>query len=240
MITIRKSADRGHAHHGWLESRHTFSFASYQDPHFTGFHTLRVINEDRVIAGAGFGEHGHQNMEIVSYVIAGALAHRDSIGNGSLLRRGDVQRMSAGTGIRHSEFNGSETEPVHFLQIWITPFEQNLPPSYEERHFKIHEQPGELHLIASPNGQGGSLRIHQDILIYAAYLEAGQSIRYPSDGAAWVQMVSGAIEITAENEVIQLESGDAAAFSEETLLTLRALTPSEWLLFDLGDTPEKL
>ena len=232
MITLRKSKDRGHAEHGWLESYHTFSFAEYRDPKFTGFRNLLVINEDRVRPGEGFGKHGHQNMEIVSYVLDGALKHKDSLGTGSVLRPGDVQRMSAGTGVRHSEFNHSKEEPVHFLQIWITPQKHGIPPSYEEKKFSSEEKSNRLRLIVSPEGEDGSLKIHQDARIFAMVLDAGKDVSYPiaPKRHAWIQVARGSVELNGQI----LEEGDGAAISEESALALRGITRSEVLLFDLA------
>jgi redox-sensitive bicupin YhaK (pirin superfamily) len=173
MLLIRRSDDRGRANLGWLDSRHTFSFADYNDPRYMGYGPLRVINEDRVQAGQGFGTHGHRDMEIISYVLEGELAHKDSMGNGSVIRRGDVQRMSAGTGVQHSEFNHSKTEPVHFFQIWLFPDRRGLPPSYEEKHFDDDAKRGRLKLVASRDGREGSVVVHQDASLYAALLGAG-------------------------------------------------------------------
>jgi redox-sensitive bicupin YhaK (pirin superfamily) len=170
MITIRKAKERGHANHGWLNTYHTFSFANYYDPKHMGFRSLRVINEDRVSPGNGFGTHGHRDMEIITYVLEGALEHKDSIGTGSVIERGDVQRMSAGTGIRHSEFNHSKTEPVHFLQIWLLPETEGLPPSYEQQNFSPAKTPGKLQLVAARDGREGAVTVHQDVDLYAAVL----------------------------------------------------------------------
>jgi redox-sensitive bicupin YhaK (pirin superfamily) len=232
MLTVRRSKDRGHARHGWLESRHTFSFADYHDPHHMGFRDLRVINEDRVAPGEGFGKHSHRDMEIVSYVIEGALAHADSLGNGSTIRPGDVQRMSAGTGVTHSEHNPSGSEPVHFLQIWILPDREGVPPSYEERHFGREERSGRLRLVASPDGREGSVRLHQDVTMYAALLAPGEAAKHAlAPGRhAWVQVVRGAI--TANGTA--LEAGDGAAVSGEPSLELAAREHAEVLLFDLA------
>ena len=232
MITVRKSGERGHARHGWLESFHTFSFADYHDPQQMGFRALRVINEDRVQPGRGFGAHSHRDMEIVSYVIDGALEHRDSLGTGSVIRPGDVQRMSAGSGVTHSEFNPSQSDLVHFLQIWILPERAGLPPSYEQRHFPAEERRGALRLVVSRDGRAGSLRVHQDVEIYATLLRPGESALHALRPGrfAWLQAVKGAGELDG----VRLEAGDGAAVSGETSLRLTAATDSELLLFDLA------
>ena len=231
MITIRKASDRGHAQHGWLESFHTFSFADYYDPQQMGFRSLRVINEDRVQPGQGFGTHSHRDMEILSYVVEGALEHKDSMGNGSVIRPGDVQLMRAGTGVTHSEFNPSKQELVHFLQIWILPEKNGLPPAYEQRHFAREERAGRLRLVASRDGRDGSLRIEPDVQVFASLLDPGQSVVHelaPGRGA-WLQVVRG--ELVAEGQ--RLAAGDGAAVEDLARLTLRADAPSELLLFDL-------
>jgi redox-sensitive bicupin YhaK (pirin superfamily) len=213
MIIVRKSADRGHFDHGWLDTRHTFSFADYQDPEHMGFRVLRVLNEDRVKPGQGFGRHGHRDMEIISYVLEGALAHEDSSGGGGVLRPGDVQRMSAGTGITHSEFNGSKTEPVHFLQIWILPGEKGIAPSYEQKLFPADERKGRLRLVASPDASDGSLAIHQDARVHAAIVGRGETVthRLAKGRHAWVQVARGAVDVNGT----PLEAGDGAAVSGE-------------------------
>jgi hypothetical protein len=197
MITVRKAKDRGHADHGWLDSFHTFSFADYYDPRQMGFRALRVINEDRVAAGMGFGTHPHRDMEIVSYVLSGAIQHRDSLGNGEVLRPGEVQRMTAGTGVTHSEFNPSKSEPLHFFQIWIQPNRRGLTPGYEQKPFPAEERRGKLRLVVDPDGHDGALRIHQDARIYASLLQAGESVAHPlaAGRGAWVQVARGALEI---------------------------------------------
>ena len=189
MLEVRKSEERGAAHHGWLQSKHSFSFADYYDPRHTGFGPLLVINEDRVAPGAGFGTHGHRDMEIISYVVEGALEHKDSIGTGSVIRPGDVQRMSAGTGIRHSEFNHSKQDPVHFLQIWLLPERNGLPPSYEQRTFTDDDKRGRLRLVASRNGRDRSVTVHQDAEIFSALLDTGESVSHvlSTGRKAWVQ-----------------------------------------------------
>jgi redox-sensitive bicupin YhaK (pirin superfamily) len=234
MITVRRSADRGHFDHGWLDTRHTFSFAAYHDPAQMGFRALRVINEDRVLPGQGFGTHGHRDMEILSYVLSGELAHRDSSGGGGALRPGEVQRMSAGTGIRHSEFNGSPAEPVHFLQIWLLPDRPGHPPSYEQRAFPAAERRGRLRLVASPDGAEGSTTLHQDARVFAALLGEGQqaALALRPGRHAWVQVARGAVEVNGT----RLSAGDGAALSEEAQVSLtgRGAEEAELLVFDLA------
>jgi redox-sensitive bicupin YhaK (pirin superfamily) len=233
MITVRKAADRGGGDHGWLDTRHTFSFADYYDAAQMGFRGLRVINEDRVQPGRGFPTHGHRDMEILSYVLAGALEHEDSMGTGSVIRPGDVQRMSAGTGVMHSEFNPSRAEPVHFLQIWILPGTRGLDPSYEQKHFPEAEKRGRLRLIASRDGRDGSVTIHHDASVYAAVLAPGERVTLAplADGRhAWVQVAQGAVTLNGE----ALGAGDGAALSREPALTLVAVERAEVLVFDLG------
>ena len=231
MITRRLALERGHAQHGWLESYHTFSFADYHDPRHMGFRTLRVINEDRVQPGKGFGTHPHHDMEIVSYVMEGALEHKDSLGTGSIIRPGDVQRMSAGTGVTHSEFNPSRVEPVHFLQIWILPEHVGLPPSYEQRAFPAAEKQGTLRLVASRDGREGSVTIHQAVDLYTSVLAPGETVTHHLTPGryAWVQVARGALTL---NDTA-LSAGDGAAVSEEALLTLTATDQAEVLVFDL-------
>ena len=233
MITVRRSEDRGHAEHGWLESYHTFSFAGYHDPRFMGFRQLRVINEDRVQPGRGFGTHAHQDMEIVSYVLEGALAHRDSLGTGSTIRPGDVQRMSAGTGVTHSEFNDSKTELVHFLQIWLMPSRTRLAPSYEQRTSPTSERKNTWRLVVSPDGRYGSVSIHQDASLYATLLDPGATLAHPlaPDRHAWLQVARGALTV---NGGTVLAEGDGAAVSGESKLDVRAESATEALLFDLA------
>lgn len=233
MITIRKSADRGIGRHGWLTTKHTFSFARYYDPKFMGFRSLRVINEDVVEAGKGFGAHSHDNMEIISMVMEGALAHRDSSGGDGVLRRGEVQHMSAGTGVTHSEFNGSQTEPVHFFQIWIMPDQENIAPGYEQKLFPEEERRGRLQLVAGPDGTNGELKIHQDARLYTSILAKDEKVEHPlAEGrASWIQVARGAVTVNGT----KLETGDGAAIEEETLLTIAgAADGSEFLLFDLA------
>jgi len=236
MITIRRADDRGHAELGWLDSRHTFSFGHYYDPAHMGFGPLRVINEDRVRPGGGFDTHGHKDMEIISYVLDGALAHKDSLGNGSEIRPGDVQRMSAGTGIRHSEFNASSDDPVHFLQIWILPETENMAPGYEQKAFPAAERQGRLRLVGARDGREGALTIHQDVDLYSGLLEPGDEIVHTMAPGrmAWVQVAGGAIEIGDET----LAAGDGAAISEENGVAIRSAVRSEILLFDMGQVAD--
>jgi quercetin 2,3-dioxygenase len=232
MITRRSSQERGRARHGWLDSYHTFSFAGYHDPRYVGFRTLRVINEDRVQPGKGFGTHPHRDMEIISYVLEGALAHKDSLGTGSVIRPGEVQRMSAGTGITHSEFNASRAELVHFLQIWILPERGGLPPGYEQRTFPAEEKRGKLRLVASRDGREGSVTIHQAVDLYVSVLAPGEMVTRPlAPGRhAWIQVARGSMLL---NDTA-LSEGDGAAVSDETQLTLTATDRAEVLLFDLA------
>ena len=231
MIRIRRSGERGRAEHGWLSSRHTFSFADHYDPEQMGFRDLRVINEDRVQPGKGFGTHAHRDMEILTWVLAGALEHRDSLGNGSTIRPGDAQRMSAGTGVTHSEYNPSPGEPVHFLQIWILPAQPGIPPSYEQKHFPEAERRNALRLLASPDARDGSVRIHQDAAVHAALLDPGNSVRHGLGPGrhAWVQVARGAVDVAGS----ALHAGDGAALGDETAVELTAREPSEVVLFDL-------
>ena len=231
MITIRSATERGHAQHGWLDSYHTFSFGNYSDPKHMGFRSLRVINEDRVEPGQGFGTHSHRDMEIITFVLDGAVAHKDSINNTAIVRPGEVQRMSAGTGISHSEFNPSTDELTHFLQIWILPDRQGLPPSYEQIAFPLEERHGKLRLIASPDGKDRSVTIHQDVKLLTAVLDSEQQVTYElqPDRHAWLQITRGAVSLNGQ----QLKAGDGAAIGQESQLTIRANTASEILLFDL-------
>ena len=231
MITIRKSKDRGVGRHGWLTSNHTFSFANYYDPRNMGFRDLRVINEDTVTPGRGFGAHPHDNMEIISMVMEGALAHRDSTGGEGVLRRGEVQRMSAGTGVVHSEFNGSDKEPVHFFQVWIIPERDGITPGYEQKLFPEEDRRGKLRLLVAPGGAEGALDIHQDARLYSAILDANDQVEHPlaAGRGAWIQVARGRIELNG----LPLEEGDGAAIEDESLLTISAATPAEILLFDL-------
>ena len=231
MITLRLSQDRGHADHGWLDSHHSFSFAGYQDPEHMGFGPLRVINEDRVAPGQGFGTHGHRDMEIISYVLEGALAHKDSMGNGSVLRPGYVQRMSAGKGVTHSEFNASKDEPVHFLQIWIEPDVMGIAPGYEETIFDAAEKRGLLRLIASPDGAQGSVKIHQDALVYSSLLDGAVSVSHAlrQGRRAYVHLVRGKVSVNGQ----PLAGGDAAKIEAEAQIRLSDGKNAEVLLFDL-------
>src|SRR5918912_4291504 len=232
MITVRRSEERGHFNHGWLDTNHTFSFDQYYDPRFMGFRSLRVINEDRVDPGRGFPTHGHRDMEIITYVLEGGLEHRDSMGNGSVIRPGEVQRMSAGTGVRHSEFNHAADEVVHFLQIWIEPDTHGISPSYEQTFFADEEKRGRLRLIAAPDGRDGAVRLKQDARVYAALLAEGEEVRHELNAGryAWVQVARGAVELNGQ----PLAQGDGAAVSDESALTIRARKESEVLLFDLA------
>ena len=232
MTQLRPSGERGHANFGWLDSRHSFSFGHYVDPDFMGFRALRVINEDRVEPGAGFDTHGHRDMEIVSYVLDGALEHKDSIGTGSVIRPGDVQRMTAGSGIRHSEFNHSKTEPVHFLQIWIVPERDGLEPGYEQKAFPPAERQGRLRLLGSRDGREGSLTIHQDVDLYGALLKPGERVvlELRAGRGAWVQVARGSV--TANGQ--PLAAGDGLAVSEAGPIAIEAGDDAEFLLFDLG------
>jgi redox-sensitive bicupin YhaK (pirin superfamily) len=232
MIQIRRSKERGKADLGWLDSRHTFSFGEYYDPEHMGFRNLRVINEDRVRPGAGFGTHGHRDMEIVSYVLSGSLAHKDSMGNGSVLTEGDVQRMTAGTGVQHSEMNPSLDDPAHFLQIWIVPEREGLEPGYEETNFSTDDKRGHLRLIASGSSDNGAIKIHQDVDIYATVLDPGRSasLALRPGRHAWVQVIRGEVSVNGQ----ELATGDAAALSEERAVELTAKSDAEILLFDLN------
>jgi len=232
MIAVRRSGERGHARHGWLESYHTFSFAGYRDPGHMGFRDLRVLNEDRVQPGKGFEPHSHRDMEILSYVLSGALDHEDSLGNGSTIRPGDVQRMSAGSGVTHSEFNPSKRDLVHFLQIWILPEREGGPPSYEQRHFEAESRRGRLLLVASREAREESVRIQQDVDVLASLLEPGESVKHAirPGRSAWVQIARGSVDVNGT----RLEAGDGAALSDESQLAIEARgSPCELLVFDL-------
>jgi redox-sensitive bicupin YhaK (pirin superfamily) len=230
-MTLRPASERGHGQHGWLDTRHTFSFSDYHDPRHMGFRVLRVINEDRVAAGQGFGTHGHRDMEIISYVLEGALGHKDSLGNGSVLRPGELQCMTAGTGIRHSEFNPSESERVHFYQIWLLPKQQGLPPRYDQRAFPEEERRGELRVVASPDGREGSLTIHQDAEVRLASLAAGERVTHELAPRrhAWLQVLRGSVQLNG----VPLATSDGAAVSDESPLTVLGTESCEVMLFDL-------
>lgn len=232
MITLRPAQDRGHADHGWLESYHTFSFADYRDPRYMGFRGLRVINEDRVKPGRGFGTHPHADMEILSYVLAGGLEHRDSLGNGSVIWPGDVQRMSAGTGVTHSEFNHSKTDPVHFLQIWLIPGRRGVEPGYEQKTFAPGERRGKLRLVASPDGAAGSVTIHADARVYAGLFEHGEdaTVRVAAGRYAWVQVARGRVIVNGQ----QLAAGDGAGIVDEQAIRVEGVAGGELLVFDLA------
>ncbi len=231
MITLRKSDERGHADHGWLNTRHTFSFADYHDPDHTHFRSLRVINEDYIAGGAGFGMHPHRDMEILTYVLSGALRHRDSLGHGDVIRPGDVQRMTAGSGIAHSEANDSPTESIHLLQIWILPSQKNLTPSYEQKSFTEALDCGGLCLIAAPDGRDGSTTIHQDVAVFASRPKIGARILHTlaTGRHAWLQLARGRIRLNG----IEILAGDGAAVSDEPQLQIEVLEAAEFLLFDL-------
>ncbi len=232
MIQVRKAHDRGHAQHGWLESYHTFSFAGYNDPSHMGFRSLRVINEDRLQPAKGFDTHSHRDMEILSYVLEGALEHNDSMGNGSVIRPNDIQLMRAGTGVTHSEYNHSKDELVHFLQIWILPDEKGLEPAYDQRHFPLEKRRGVLRLVASRDGREASVRIHQDTDLYVTVLEKDQSVTHAlADGRyAWVQVARGSVRLNGNS----LEESDGAALTGEATIDIAADGPAEILVFDLG------
>jgi len=228
MITVRKSNERGHFDHGWLDTHHTFSFADYHDPEFMGFRSLRVINEDRVKPAVGFGRHGHRDMEIVTMVMSGELAHQDSMGNGSVIRRGDVQRMSAGTGVLHSEMNPSKNEPVHFFQIWILPERRNLTPGYEQKTFADDERRNVLRLVASPDGSDGSVTVHQDASLYAAIVDGSVSHAFAENRFGWIQVASGEVDVNGT----KLSAGDGASIANEREVKISGR--GEILLFDLA------
>lgn len=232
MIKIRHSDERGHADHGWLDTYHTFSFDSYYDPRFMGFRDLRVINEDRIEPKQGFPTHGHRDMEIITYVISGDLSHKDSLGNGTTIRPNDVQRMTAGTGVRHSEYS-SPADKTHLLQIWILPEKENLPPGYEQKYFAPEEKKGKLKLVASRAGSEGSVTINQDVSLYSSLLSAEETVSHElaENRHAWIQVVNGSLEVNGEF----LNAGDGAAISEENILEIKALEDeTELLLFDLA------
>jgi redox-sensitive bicupin YhaK (pirin superfamily) len=232
MIQVRKAGERGHFDHGWLDTYHTFSFGDYYDPSQMGFRSLRVINDDRVQPGQGFGMHGHRDMEIVTYVLDGALAHRDSLGNGAVLHPGELQHMTAGTGVRHSEFNPSDQEWVHLYQIWLLPERQGLAPSYEQKAFPEEERRGTLRLVASPTGEHGALAIHQDAWLYLATLASGETVAraLKPNRHAWLQVLRGQVALNGQ----PLAAGDGAAVSEEEKLEISGQRAAEIMLFDLA------
>ena len=232
MITVLQSSERFHTEAGWLDSHHSFSFADHYDPERLGFRALRVINDDRVQPARGFGSHSHRDMEIITYVLSGELAHKDSMGNGSIIRPGEVQRMSAGTGVVHSEMNPSRTEPVHFLQIWVVPDRSGHKPGYEQKLFPDAERRGQLRVVASPDGRDGSVTIHQDALVHVSLLERGERVSYslPPTRHAWVHVARGTVDVNGQS----LREGDGAAISDEDRLDLTARESSEVLLFDLA------
>jgi len=232
MIVLRPGQDRGHADHGWLASYHSFSFAEYRDPRYMGFRNLRVINEDRVQPGRGFGTHPHQDMEILSYVLEGGLEHRDSLGTGSIIKPGEVQRMSAGTGVTHSEFNASKTEVVHFLQIWILPAQRGIAPGYEQKAFGEADKRGRLITVASPDGRFDSVTIHADAVVYAGLLERGETttLRLAPGRSGWVQVARGKVRLNGH----QLTAGDGAGIVDEEMVRLEGVEGGEVLVFDLA------
>ena len=231
MIRVRKAEQRGYANHGWLESRHTFSFANYYDPEHMGFSVLRVINEDQVAPSAGFPTHGHRDMEIISYVLEGGLEHKDSMGNGSIIYPGEVQRMSAGTGVTHSEYNASDSDPVRFLQIWILPNQRGIAPAYEQKRFPDEQVQGRLRLVASPDGHNASVLIHQDAFIYVTKLKQDESVTHSltTHRKGWIQVARGDAVVNGE----KLVAGDGAAITDEDKLTISTNHNAEALLFDL-------
>jgi redox-sensitive bicupin YhaK (pirin superfamily) len=231
MMIVRPREERGHADHGWLDSHHSFSFADYHDPRHMGFRTLRVINEDRVEPGRGFGTHPHRDMEIVSYVLEGGIQHRDSMGTGSVIRPGDVQRMSAGTGVTHSEFNASKTDPVHFLQIWLMPSQRGIAPGYEQKTFSVEDKQGRLRVVASPNGRDGSVQVNTDATLYAGVFGEGEraELELPAGRHAWVQVARGNVRVNGT----ELREGDGASLSEESRVTVEGTSGGEVLVFDL-------
>jgi redox-sensitive bicupin YhaK (pirin superfamily) len=232
MIKIRKAEDRGHAYHGWLDSYHTFSFADYYDPSHMGFRDLRVINEDTIDPAQGFGTHSHNNMEIISYVLEGALAHKDSMGTTATIKPGEVQRMSAGSGVSHSEFNNLPDQKTHFLQIWILPEKKNIQPGYEQKFFADTEKQGKLRLVASSDGREGSVSVNQDINLYASLLDNGEEVTYeiPSGRYVWLHIARGKVRVNNEYD---LKKGDAISAGDEKLLKISGVDKAEILLFDL-------
>ncbi len=240
MMVLRPAQERGAANFGWLDTRHTFSFGGYSDPNHMGFADLRVINEDKVTPGQGFGTHGHQDMEIITYVLEGALEHKDSIGTGSIIRPGDVQRMSAGTGIRHSEFNASKTDLVHLLQIWILPEQKGIEPSYEQKTFPEAEKRGKLRLVGSREGRDGSITIHQDVDLYAASLQTGEEVSHTlaPGRVAWLQVARGSVQLNDQSltagDGVAIDPKDLQGVAQESLMTLKgSADTSEVLLFDM-------
>jgi quercetin 2,3-dioxygenase len=231
MIRIRRASERGHANHGWLDSYHTFSFADYHDPQHMGFRSLRVINEDRVQGAQGFGTHPHRDFEIISYIVRGALKHEDSMGHAAVMRAGEVQRISAGTGIAHSEFNNSPTEPVHFLQIWLLPLRKGLPPTYAQQSFS-ESPPSGLTLACSPDGRAGSITINQDVDLFIGRLDAKEPVNHPlREGRhAWVQLIEGDLDLNGKT----LSPGDGASLEDEKEIRLKSATGAQFLLFDLN------
>jgi redox-sensitive bicupin YhaK (pirin superfamily) len=232
MLTIRRAQDRGHADHGWLDTHHTFSFADYYDPAHMGFRSLRVINDDTVTGGQGFGAHGHRDMEIISYVLEGALAHKDSTGTSDTIRPGDVQRMSAGTGVMHSEFNGSEDEPVHFLQIWLIPDKRGIQPSYEQKRYDDAEKRGKLRLVASPDARDGSLTIHTDASVYAGLFDKGEraELSFAPGRHGWIHVARGKVTVNGQ----ALGAGDGVAISNEAKVSIEGVDQGEVIAFDLA------
>jgi redox-sensitive bicupin YhaK (pirin superfamily) len=232
MLTIRPARERGHAEHGWLNSYHTFSFADYHDPDHMGFRSLRVINDDRVAPGQGFGTHGHRDMEIISYVLEGSLQHKDSMGTGSVIRPGDVQRMSAGTGVSHSEFNASKSEEVHFLQIWLLPAKMGMAPGYEQKTFPREEKQGRLRVVASSDAREGSVTLHSDAVVHAGLFAKGEAfeLQLPRGRHAWTQVARGKVRLNGRD----LEAGDGAAISDEPVLRIEGVDDAEVLVFDLA------
>jgi redox-sensitive bicupin YhaK (pirin superfamily) len=231
MLNLRKAEQRGHAHHGWLDSHHTFSFGNYYDPNHMGLSNLRVINDDTVAPGGGFATHSHNDMEIISYVLQGALEHRDSMGNGSVIRRGDVQRMSAGSGVSHSEYNHSASEPVHFLQIWLQPNAFGVEPGYDQRHFPLEQRRGRWRLLVSPDGREGSIATHQNALMFGTLLTAGETLeyRFTGDRQGYLHLASGQLQVGD----ITLKQGDGLHIQGQQLLRLEGIEEAEALLFDL-------
>jgi quercetin 2,3-dioxygenase len=231
MFAIRHASERGHANHGWLDSYHTFSFSNYYDPQHMGFSNLRVINDDTVAPGGGFTTHGHKDMEIVSYVLDGALAHKDSMGNGSVIRPGDVQRMSAGTGVTHSEFNASQDEPLHFLQIWLRPNKRGVEAAYDQQHFSLEKRRGHLVLFVSPDGRFGSIATHQDALLYGTLLEAGDMLEHRLEPGrrAYIHVARGQVGVNGQT----LNQGDGLAVEDQQALRFEGIDAAEILLFDL-------